>query len=253
MSRDGVERFNDRVADYVRFRPGYPVGVAALITAELACPPPVDIVDVGAGTGKLTERLVQAGQRVYAVEPNPFMRAEAEKLLSTRSGVTFIDGTAEATGLPDECADGVTVAQAYHWFDADAARAEFRRILRPGGLVFLIWNDRRALPGSLLAEYDDLLRAHAPDYEALERRDGDNSRVAEFFAPHGFRETCFDNHQRLDWEGLRGRALSASYVPRDGPLHEAFFAGLRQAFEHHEVKGRIDFSYDTRVFHGRLD
>ena len=250
---DGVERFDDRVADYVRFRPGYPVGVATLIERELDVAPPADVVDVGAGTGKFTLLLADAGHRVLAVEPNEAMRAEAARLLAKRKNVELVDGTAEHTGLPDECADAITVAQAFHWFDADAARVEFARILRPGGRVFLIWNDRRARPSSLLAEYEALLHEHAPDYEALERREDGNARVRAFFGPGGFRETCFGNRQVLDWQGLRGRALSASYVPRDGPAHEAFFAGLRAAFERHEEDGTVDFDYDTRVFHGRLD
>lgn len=250
---DGVERFDDRVADYVRFRPGYPVGVVSLLERELGAPPPADVVDVGAGTGKLTELLADAGHRVIAVEPNEAMRAEAARLLGRRKTVELVDGSAEATGLPEECADAITVAQAFHWFDVDAARAEFARILRPGGRVFLLWNDRRARPRSLLADYEALLHAHAPAYEALERREDGNARVRAFFGAAGFRETCFGNRQVLDWEGLRGRARSASYVPREGPDHEAFFAGLRDAFERHEDGGTVDFDYDTRVFHGRLD
>jgi hypothetical protein len=104
----------------------------------------------------------------------------------------------------------------------------------------------------MLAEYERLLRAHAPDYAALERRGSGDAIVRAFFRPSPVAEHALPNVQRLDWEGVAGRARSASYVPRAGPAHEAIFRGLRAAFEEHARDGVVDMLHDTRLFVGRL-
>lgn len=157
--------FTTQGDDYDRLRPGYP---AELIDALIALVPDHarDVVDLGAGTGKLSWELVRRGLRVTAVDPSASMlgaalargersvgtaeqAAEGVASTSARGGVPVASaigslsthvGTAEATGLPAECADLVTVAQAWHWFDADAAARECLRILRPGGVLALLWN-----------------------------------------------------------------------------------------------------------------
>jgi SAM-dependent methyltransferase len=248
---DTVRRFDERVDDYERFRPGYPAGVEAVLR-EAGLPAGASIADVGCGTGKLAGLLLGAGHRVVGVEPGAAMRAAAARALGGRPGFALLAGRAEAIGLADASVDAVTAAQAFHWFLPEAARAEFRRILRPGGLVALIWNDRNLADCPLLAEYERLLRAHAPDYAALERRGDADAGVHAFFAPGVPQERVLPNVQRLDWEGVAGRARSASYVPRSGPAHDALFAGLRAAFEVHARDGTAELLHDTRVFVGRL-
>lgn len=98
----------------------------------------LDVVDIGAGTGKFTAKLLEYETRVKAVEPAAAMRSQLAELAGDRCEV--VDGTAEATGLPDKCADVITYAQAWHWFDGEAALAEARRLLRPGGHVAIIFN-----------------------------------------------------------------------------------------------------------------
>ncbi len=132
----GFERGAD---DYVAARPGYPAGVVDLLAADLGLGPGADVLDLAAGTGKLTVDLVARGARVVAVEPVVAMR---ERLLRDVAGIEVRDGTAEALPLEDASVDLVTVAQAFHWFDAPAALAEIRRVLRPGGGLALIWNVR---------------------------------------------------------------------------------------------------------------
>jgi SAM-dependent methyltransferase len=249
---DTVRRFDDRVDDYERWRPGYPAGVeAALREAGLGAAG--DVADVGCGTGKLARVLLEAGHRVVGVEPGAAMRAAARRALGTHPRWRLVAGRAEATGLAGACVDAVTAAQAFHWFEPDAARAEFRRVLRPGGLAALVWNDRDVDGCPMLAEYERLLRAHAPAYAALERRGGGDAGVHAFFAPSRALERSLPLVQRLPWEGVAGRARSASYVPRDGPDHDALFAGLRAAFERHARHGLVELRHDTRVFVGRLD
>ena len=252
---DTVHRFDDRVDDYVRWRPGYPAALATWLAEKEGFVPPVDVVDLGCGTGKLAEVWLNAGHRVTGVDPNEHMRAASLSVLGDRAGFTAVDGTAEATGLPDACCDLVTAGQAFHWFDPRAAHAECRRILRPGGGVALVWNTRDTSQCAFLAAYERLLMNHAPEYKRLQqvqKGEPGEGRVSRFFAPAACRVSHFENLQVLDWEGVRGRALSASYVPREGPDNEALMAGLRKAYERHAVDGKVTLVYDSRMFFGRI-
>lgn len=127
--------FGERAAAYEAHRPGYPTSVVEWLLG----PPgtPADVVDVGAGTGKLTRVVAAAGHRVTAVDPDDGMLAELRRVVP---GVRAVVGSGEALPLPDAAADAVLVAQAWHWMDHERATAEFARVLRPGGLVGLVWN-----------------------------------------------------------------------------------------------------------------
>ena len=129
---DPTKRFSNRVENYVKYRPGYPQGVLTLLQDKCGMTGASAIADVGSGTGILTELLLQNGNRVFAVEPNRDMRAAAELLLGKHPNFTSIDGTAEATTLPDQSVEVITAGQAFHWFDREPTRREFVRILKPG-------------------------------------------------------------------------------------------------------------------------
>lgn len=253
--RDSVRRFDDRAGDYVRARPGYPAEVVALLEQH-GLPRGATVADIGSGTGKLSQVFVAAGHHVVGIEPNDEMRAAAQALLGGEGRFRQQAGRSDATGLPDASADAIVAGQAFHWFEPVATRREWVRILRPGGLVALIWNDRRLAGCPLLAEYDRLLAEHCTEYGEALRRSPAESALAAFFAPGVMREARFDNRQRLDWEGYRQRALSASYVAREGPAHDAFFAALRASFERHATGSGpaavAELLYDTRVFWGTL-
>lgn len=129
-----------RTADaYERGRPGYPAGAVCVLARELGLRAGATVVDVGAGTGKLTRLLVPTGAEVVAVEPVAAMRAV---LTAEVPGARVVDGTAEDIGLPDGSADAVVAAQAFHWFATHAALAAFARVLHPGGRLGLVWNVR---------------------------------------------------------------------------------------------------------------
>jgi SAM-dependent methyltransferase len=251
--RDPTERFTDRVDDYQKYRPSYPPALVEHLRLECGLAPGRDAADVGSGTGRLTDLLLEAGARVYAVEPNEAMRRAAERLLGSRPGFISVGGRAEATGLPDASVDLVTAAQAFHWFDQASARAEFSRILRPAGMVALVWNDRDDAGSALQRDYEDCLRRFSVEYdEADHRRTASRERIAEFFGTAGFREAEFPNRQDLDLDGLRGRYLSASYaLPAGHPRFDEAMRAFGQIFRRHQVDGRIRIDYRTRVYHGR--
>lgn len=250
---DPTRRFSGRVRDYDRWRPGYPRGILDRIAGEGLLPPGVVVADVGAGTGRLTRLLLDRGARVIAVEPNAEMRAACERRLGGREGFRAVDGRAEATGLDDGCVDLVTAAQAAHWFDLEASRREFRRILRPGGSVALIWNLRRSGATPFMAAYEALLREHGTDYERVAHDGLDRASLDRFFGAGRYGSGSLPNRQVLDREGLRGRVLSASYVPAPGEDgHEALIAALDALFDAHARDGLVRLDYDTCLHLGAL-
>ena len=253
-ARDATARFGDRVDDYVRHRPGYPPALLDCLRRECGLAPGRVVADVGSGTGKLTELLLASGARVLAVEPNPGMREAAERLLGGIPGFRSIDGTAEATGMEAGSVDLVTAAQAFHWFDQAAARVELARILRPGGVAALIWNERDDDASEFLRDYERCLREFSIDYgEVDHRRTASRERIAAFFAPGAFREAEFPNGQDLDLDGLRGRYLSCSYaLPRAHPRFDQVMSALSTIFARHQRGGRVRIDYRTRIYHGRL-
>ena len=140
---------------------------------------PSDVVaDVGSGTGILTALLLDHGNTVHAVEPNAAMAAEATARLGGNPRFHAVAGRAEATGLPDASCDVVTAAQAFHWFDIDPTRREFRRILRPGGAVVLVWNIRRtgldAVPAGVRGPAAAIRARLQEDQRGLGGRAGDH-------------------------------------------------------------------------------
>jgi SAM-dependent methyltransferase len=131
--------FSNRAAAYARGRPDYPVAIDGWLTTHLGLEPGRMALDLGAGTGKFTGRLLSTGASVRAVEPVAAMRAQFADALPM---VPIEDGTAEAIPFPDSSLDAVVCAQSFHWFATAAALAEIRRVLKPGGALGLIWNVR---------------------------------------------------------------------------------------------------------------
>jgi SAM-dependent methyltransferase len=242
-----TERFSNRVGNYVKYRPGYPPEVLQTLREYCGLTPGIAIADVGSGTGILTEQFLRNGNRVYAVEPNREMRQAAERLLAAYPNFTSIAAPAEATTLPAAGIDLIAAAQCLHWFDLEAARREFRRILKPRGWGAVIWNDRRD-ESPFMQDYRQLLLRHATDYRQVDHKLITPEVLRSFYGGE-FETRVFDNPQVFDWEGIRGRLLSASYMPLESEL---MIGELRRIFERHEVDGRVKFDHDTTLYYGRI-
>ena len=250
---DVTQRFSNRVENYVKYRPSYPAAMIDHIVARAELRDGASVADIGSGTGIFTSLILARGLRVYGVEPNREMREAAERLLAVHENFISIDGGAEHTTLPGHSVEIVCVAQAFHWFDAKKTRIEFQRILNPGGLVALIWNDRKTDASSFLEAYDELLRMRGSDYEQVNHRNIDAKKLHAFFDEGGYEETTFANEQHFDWDGLYGRAMSSSYVPAEGSEgYGPFVAGLRKVFDTHARDDTVAFEYDTRLYMGTL-
>lgn len=251
--RDATQRFSTRVENYVRYRPSYPPGIIDFLAGVCGLTSTSIIADVGSGTGLLAELFLKNGNPLFGVEPNAEMRAAGERLLEPYANFTSVDGAAEATTLPAESVDIITAGQAFHWFDRQRSQAEFARILRPGGWVVLIWNERRVNSTPFLQAYEQLLRAYSPEYETLNHREVDLAALADFFGRGGFRRHSFENQQVFDYEGVRGRLLSSSYTPEaTDPGYDAMLEALWKAFEMHQLEGKVIFEYETHIYYGQF-
>jgi SAM-dependent methyltransferase len=249
---NATTRFSDRVENYVRYRPGYPAEALQVLKNACGLAPDHVIADIASGTGIWTRLLLENKNKVFGVEPNTEMRLAAERLLIDFRNFTSVAGTAEATTLPDESMDFVTVAQAAHWFDRQKSRREFTRILKPGAWLVLLWNERVTDSTPFLRDYEQLLLTFGTDYEEV-RHERTTDAVNEFFDPAPFQERTFDNRQEFDYAGLEGRLLSSSYAP--GPeqaRHQPMLLELRRIFDQHARAGRVSFDYKTRVYFGKL-
>lgn len=248
---DPTQRFSSRADNYARYRPGYPPEVVTCLRVECGLTPAWDVADVGSGTGILTRLFLENGNRVYAVEPNEAMRREAERDLAGFDKFVSVAGQAEATTLPERSVELVAVGQAFHWFDAAASRIEFARILRPDGVVALVWNARAYEGDPLMAAYEGVLAAYGLGYHAVNHRSHAGDLEALFANGYTFR--AFSHARLLDFAALWGGFLSASYAPLpDDPHYEPMRAALRGVFEAHQRDGLVTFRYDTHLYYGRL-
>ncbi len=254
---DATARFSDRVEAYLRYRPDYPAEVIARLTRDHGLERRHVVADVGSGTGLFAELLLRNGNTVFGVEPNEAMRTAGAARLAAWPAFRSVAGSAERTGLPDASVDWVAAAQAFHWFDVRAARREFLRILRPASdwrpRVVLLWNVRRE-DTPFLRDYEALLREFGTDYDAVRHQNVESDgRLGAFFGPQTIAFFQLPNRQVLDFDGLRGRTFSASYMPRETDARGvALTARLRALFDRYADGGRVVIEYDTRVYVGDL-
>lgn len=245
-----ADGFEAGAAAYERGRPGYADDLVAWLVDRLGIGPGTDLVDLAAGTGKLTRLLAPSGATITAVEPVAAMRAQ---LLEACAPVAAVDGTAEATGLPDASADVVTVAQAFHWFDPGPALAEVARVLRPDGALGIAFNerdvrepwvadlsklirwderDRWRVPYTVEVDWAHVLAQHGPMFERAERYD-----------------TTY--RQPMDPETLVHRVLSTSYLAvLPAPEQAALADRVRALVE--PLGDRFDLPYVSVAYAARL-
>ncbi|MBI1799607.1 MAG: class I SAM-dependent methyltransferase [Candidatus Eisenbacteria bacterium] len=249
---DPTGRFSDRAEDYVRYRPTYPAAAVACLLREMddartlrgtGDQGSILAADLGAGTGISSRLLAERGVRVLAIEPNAAMRAAG----SPHPLIEWRAGTGEATGLDAGSVELVMCAQAFHWFRQREAIAESHRILRPGGRLCIMWNSRDG--------HDPLTRGYIEAIHAVNGEDPAERRsfepevvsAAGLFTPA--RLETFDHTQVLDRAGLVGRAISASYVPREGARFRRLVELLDELFERHrDENGRVVMRYVTKVY-----
>ena len=240
---DSVSRFDDRVTDYVRCRPTYPMQAIDHILDGLGPADRLVAADVGAGTGISARLLGDRGVTVVAIEPGAAMRAAA----ATHPHVRWIAAMAEASGLAPQAVNLVVSAQSFHWFRPAAALAEFARVLKPGGRLAIMWN-RPSRTDRLTSGYGQAIVEVGGDVGAARMTfDAEDVERSGVFSPAV--RTAFPNSQRFDFEGLVGRARSASYVPKSAEASARLRSLLHDLHERHaDQDGLVTMLYETEVF-----
>ena len=254
LSQDNpTGRFSGLANVYARCRPTYPASAIELIVSRGRLGPESLLVDVGCGTGISSRLFAQRDIPVIGIEPNPDMlrQAELEPAAPGTLMPQYREGRAECTGLPNEIANIVLSAQAFHWFDADAALREFHRLLKPDGWAALMWNERDESDPFTRA-YGDVVRT-LPAAAAVE---GPRARAGDPLLTHPWyqdRERLeFPNEQTLDEDGLLGRTFSGSWAPKEPAAAEAFAARVREAFGRFQTNGQVVMRYVTSLYLGRI-
>ncbi len=246
------KKFTGKGAVYASSRPGYPRALFDALAAQGVILPSFAAADVGAGTGIFTRLLSEYVEKVYAIEPNADMRDAAAKS-NTKTNTVFVNGNAENTGLPDGSVDVVTVAQAFHWFDAVDFAAECRRIFRARGegFVVLVWNNRDVDSDVVKANFE-VNRRFCPLFKNSSDGMDINGSVSRFFSGN-FDILTFDNDCMYDESTFLRRNLSSSYAPVPGD--ESFVPytdALREVFAKYAVDGKVPYRYATECYVGRL-
>jgi SAM-dependent methyltransferase len=246
IPEEAARGFQLGAADYERGRPGYPEAAIARLADELDLGPERVIVDLAAGTGKLTRALLGLGAELVAVEPVKGMREQLERAVP---GVEVRDGTAEHIPLDDASVDAVFVAQAFHWFDVPVAAAEIHRVLVPGGGLAVVRNEWDESVQWIVA-----MREVIAQYASRVERDrSDDWReplaATGLFSP--YEEAVFPNLVRVSIETLRARVASLSFVAllEDAPRQRLLDAVADLVAERGLVAadGLLDTPYRTHV------
>jgi SAM-dependent methyltransferase len=225
-----TERFTDRAASYATGRPSYPPESIDVLFDGMGDPASLAVADLGAGTGISSRAIAERGPRVLAIEPNAAMRANA----APDERITWVDGTAEATTLPAASVDVVAAFQAWHWVDHPVAVAEARRILRPGGRLAAVYNERDERD-PFTAGWGVIVRKYA--LEPTEQRRADALNAFAAIEPRGTQRFAYGNTQRVDRAGMRKRLESTSYIPQSGAASEAMLREFDELFASHERDG----------------
>ena len=248
-----TQRFTDRADFYHAHRPRYPKELLTILANRCEFSPQAIVADIGSGTGILSELFLNHGNPVFAVEPNGPMRAIAERHLGNAPQFRSVNGTAEATTLPDASVDYVTAAQAFHWFDRARAEVEFARILKPNGWIVLVWNERLVDTSPFARAYEDLLITSSIDYVAVDPKKVSADAVGLDSFLHKRGGVAAIRHSMIvSLEQLAGFLSSASYAPLPGhPQYAAMIAKLREIFAEHERDRTVSLDFEMKVYYGR--
>ncbi|HMP01057.1 MAG TPA: class I SAM-dependent methyltransferase [Gemmatales bacterium] len=245
------ERFTGLAEPYARYRPGFPPAAYDFIAEFAGLATGALVLDVGFGTGISAQPLAERGWQVIGIEPNDDMLRTARQTLPSKLGIRLIQAAAEQVPLPDASADAIVAAQAFHWFRPTAALAEFHRLLKPGGSLFLMWYER-ADGDPFNDAYTAAIHRHGEGAADLERQ----RRLAGtvLLQAPGWDAACrheFTHEQRLDEEGVVGRARSISYGPKSEAGLAALAADLKAAFQHYHQGGTVAMKYITTLYAAR--
>lgn len=244
---NGINRFSNRVTNYIKYRPDYPYQIIEFLQSEIGLNKNHIIADIGSGTGLSALNFLKNGNKVIGVEPNDEMRAAGEDFLKDFNNFESVNGNSENTNIDSNSIDLIIAGQAFHWFDIENTKVEFKRILKSNGKVILIWNEKD-FSKPLMSEYEKFIIKHGTDYEKV-RQENINTEVLNLFYKE-FNVKTFYNKQIFDFEALKGRLLSSSYIPLEENKVSEMISELKNMFDKHKNEDKVDFEYITKVYYG---
>jgi excisionase family DNA binding protein len=247
---ESQNKFTDKADSYEKYRPSFPIQLAAFIHNTLGKKDNV-IADIGSGTGRMTELLLSGNNSVYAIEPNADMRKIAETKFKGRKNFYSISSTADNTTLKADSIDAIVCAEAYHWFDNEKTILEFKRILKSQGFIFLTWDTPENNP------YDGALYELLQRYGNQEGKEittvSKEERAVHLFGKDNFQKIEFKHAILEPYEGLLGGSLSSAFAPKNGDKnYEAYVNGIKDIFSQYNRDGLIESNFVAKCYYGRI-
>ncbi len=249
---NNTEKFTGRADAYVKARPSYSQAFIKMLCEKLGFGKDTIVADIGSGTGKLSKQLLENGCIVYCVEPNEDMRAAAEKELRHYKDFHSVNGSASDTKLNTASVDFITVAQAFHWFNADEFKKECIRILKPHGKVILVWNTRDMESEFNVKSYE-IYKKYCPDFKGYHGgMKDDDGRIADFF-DNSSERLSFDNPLEFTKEKFINRSLSASYsLSANDKNFDEYVNELEKLFDNYSQNGIVIMENKTTAYIGEV-
>ena len=246
---NATKRFSSRVERYAKYRPGYPHILIDFLKDACNLEPDHVVADVGSGTGLLAELFLKNGNPVYAIEPNPDMRAVAEQSLAGYRRFRSVEATAERTTLPNRSVDLVAVGRTFHWLEADKALSEFERILKPEGWAVIAWFKRRS-SSPFLAKYEDLLLSYGIDRREMCQR---RLEMESFLVAAAFKAAKLEENRLLSLDALKGLTLSCSTAPEpDDPNVVPMMHAIEALFRQYQHSDAVPLGHDVVIYYKQL-
>lgn len=242
-------KFSGKADVYDKFRLSYPEELFDLLYSEYITPRSI-IADIGSGTGKFAQPLLERGNTVYCVEPNADMTAKAIKRLFGYRGFRPVSASAESTSLPDASVDFITAAQSFHWFDKLNFATECKRISKRNAVCALVWNSYDSSCRTV-SELEKLNFASLPDFNGFSGGSSPESGISDFFEEYDTYR--FVQSVIFDSDSFLGRCFSSSYSPsiqsKEGSRYRAL---LTEFFEKHSRDGMLSMPITTICHVGRV-
>lgn len=250
---DSKERFSNRVNNYVKYRPTYPQQCINYLFSSIGMNKDSIVADIGSGTGIFSKLIVDRVKKVYGVEPNNEMRMASQQYLRENNNFEDVNASSENTTLDDISIDFITCAQSFHWFDMAKVKLEFRRILKPSGRVILVWNTRLGDVDKFSRGYELLIEKYSTDYEKVNHKNLKNKDFMEFFKDEKYTKMEFQNYQKVDFSGLKGRTLSSSYMPmKNEKNYKLLILDLHELFDNNKIDETVNIKYSTEIYVGQV-
>ncbi|RXJ02465.1 SAM-dependent methyltransferase [Anaerobacillus alkaliphilus] len=249
---DNTHKFNGKAGIYSLYRPDYPDQLIKDIIEEFHLNKNSLIADIGSGTGIFSKKLLKFQLQVVAVEPNEEMRDVAKSELNEYTRFTSINGTAENTTLEANSIDIITVAQAFHWFNQGKFKKECQRILKPGGKVFIVFNNRD-IHSDVSKEIISIFKKYCSDFRGFSNGIEEDLDVYNNFFTTDYSYNSYDFPLLYDKSSFIGRHLSASYALKEGdPLYPQFLEEFSNLFDFYQKDGILHLPNVTKSYWGSV-